>query len=75
MKPVSAARDGRRAVLLAAGLGLAGCQYIWPERYALREAQELEGKAKYAEAVKAYEDVFTKWPTKPEAIPALDRAA
>lgn len=71
-----AASRARRLTLWCAGaLGLAGCQYIWPERYALRDAQALEAQAKYADAVKAYEIVFTKWPTKPEAVQALDRAA
>ncbi len=69
------ARAGRLAALLTLGAAGSGCQYIWPERYALREAQALEEKQQYAEAVKAYEGVFTKWPTKPEAIRALDRAA
>ncbi len=66
----------RRAAALAAGLlWLGGCQWIWPERYMLRDAQQLEAQAKYQEAAAKYEELYQKYSAKPEALTALSRAA
>lgn len=54
---------------------LGGCQWIWPERYMLRDAQQLEAQAKYQEAATKYEEVYQKYSSKPEALTALSRAA
>ncbi len=65
----------RRWGATAVALWLVGCQWIWPERYLMRKGQAMEAKGQYAEAAKAYETVFTKYPRKPEATEALSRAA
>jgi len=41
----------------------------------LRDAQQLEAQARYQEAASLYEQLYQKYPAKPEALTALSRAA
>ena len=61
--------------MLAVVAMLAGCALIWPAKYKFEAAEELEQQGKYPEAVALYEEVFTRYPKKREALDALLRAA
>jgi len=68
-------RSGSQVRLALCASLVAGCSLIWPAHYKLKQADELEAKGRYPEAVALYEEVFTKYPKKTEALKALERAA
>ncbi len=61
--------------LLVCVILAAGCSWVFPAKYKLRAAQELEAAGNYEEAVVQYEEVARDYRGRSEAVMALSRAA